>query len=58
MEKKFRLPRKIKKKLKGLVLIEPETRSSVRPAESQVNYTLYKYNKLVTFYDFVQSQLN
>jgi len=35
MEKKFRLPRKIKKKLKGLVLIEPETRSSVRPSESQ-----------------------
>ncbi len=58
MEKKFRLPRKIKKKLKGLVLIEPETRSSVRPSESQVNYVLYKYKKLVTFYDFIKSQLN
>jgi hypothetical protein len=57
MEKKFRLPRKIKKKLKGLVLIEPETKSSVKPAESQVNYVLYKYKKLMTFYDFVQSQL-
>ena len=55
--KKFRLPRKIKKKLKHLVLIEPETRSSIRPAESQVNYVLYKYKKLMTFHDFVQSQL-
>lgn len=55
--KKFRLPRKIKKKLKRVLLIEPETRSSIRPAESQVNYDLYKHKKLVTFYDFVASHL-